>query len=306
MFRQLSGSVFCAILLCLAAVSCTVNSPRHVMIEQVLEEFVEGKDAHIGIAVIIDGKDTIGVNSRERFPMQSVYKFPIALAYARHCSENGVAFDDSCRLTDDDLHRDTYSPMREVLGEIGPSGVNVAGLDLLKYSLQLSDNNASDVLLREAGGAAAVNRFVKEMGIDGMDILWSENEMHIDTVLCRQNSSTPLAMAMLIDRFDRMFTDTGSMELKNIMETCATGAGRLQAGLQNSGYTLFGHKTGTGDVSPEGRLTAVNDAGYVHLPDGRHFTIVVFVEDSAYDMAETESIIAAISEIVTNFLQENP
>lgn len=47
---------------------------------------------------------------------------------------------------------------------------------------------------------------------------------------------------------------------------------------------------------------AVNDAGYVHLPDGRRYTIAVFIENSAYDMPSTEALIAQISRIVLNHL----
>ncbi len=49
-------------------------------LQKELSEYVEGKDANIGLAVIIDRKDTIEVNGRKSFPMLSVYKFPIAVA----------------------------------------------------------------------------------------------------------------------------------------------------------------------------------------------------------------------------------
>ncbi len=43
---------------------------------------------------------------------------------------------------------------------------------------------------------------------------------------------------------------------------------------------------------------AVNDAGYIYLPDNTGYAIAVFIADSAYDMNETSKIIADISEIV--------
>ena len=46
-----------------------------------------------------------------------------------------------------------------------------------------------------------------------------------------------------------------------------------------------------------------NDAGYVFLPDGRRYTITVFVEDSGYDMARTSALIAEISGIVYRHIQ---
>ncbi len=43
---------------------------------------------------------------------------------------------------------------------------------------------------------------------------------------------------------------------------------------------------------------AVNDVGYVHLPDGRRYSIAVFIADSGYDMKTTEGFVADISAIV--------
>lgn len=47
---------------------------------------------------------------------------------------------------------------------------------------------------------------------------------------------------------------------------------------------------------------AVNDAGYVHLPDGTRYSIAVFIADSHYDMEHTEDIIADISEMTAKFI----
>lgn len=61
---------------------------------------------------------------------------------------------------------------------------------------------------------------------------------------------------------------------------------------------VTGHKTGTGFELPDGRLMAVNDAGYVHLPDGRRYSIAVFIDNSGYDLEASEALIAEISRIV--------
>ena len=42
----------------------------------------------------------------------------------------------------------------------------------------------------------------------------------------------------------------------------------------------------------------MNDAGYVFLPNKQGYAIAVFIADSGYGMAETEKMIADISEIV--------
>ncbi|MDE7237914.1 MAG: class A beta-lactamase, partial [Paramuribaculum sp.] len=65
----------------------------------------------------------------------------------------------------------------------------------------------------------------------------------------------------------------------------------------------IGQKTGNVDKDSRGHIMAINDAGYIFLPDKAGYSIAVFVADSAYDMAETSKIIADISEIVYNSLK---
>lgn len=183
-------------------------------------------------------------------------------------------------------------------------GLSMSTGDLLTYMLQQSDNNASDIILNSIGGVQFVNDYLSLIGAEGIKVKNSESEMHDNTSLCYDNSSTPLAMASLLDDFDRNYNDSLSVEIKSIMETCSTGTARLAKPLTQANATI-GHKTGTGFTLPDGRLMAVNDAGYVHLPDGRRYSIAVFIEDSGYDMAATESIIADISEIVLSSIAKD-
>ncbi len=104
-------------------------------------------------------------------------------------------------------------------------------------------------------------------------------------------------MARLLDCFDHEFDDMYTRNVKQLMETCATGVNRLAKPLTGTD-AIIGHKTGTGFTLPDGRLMAINDVGYVHLPDGRSYSIAVFKEKTGYDMQQTEEIIADISEIV--------
>ena len=275
---------------------------QYFKLQRELNDYVKDKDAHIGIGVIINGKDTVEVNGHEPFPMMSVYKFPIALAVAEDCRRARVGLGDSCVVYVADLHPDTYSPMMETYGSVTDS-VTVTLRELLAYALQQSDNNASDILLRRIGGPADVDSYLRSLGVEGIDVKWSENAMHEDTARCRGNVCTPLAMAGLLTRFDNDADDSLSEEIKEMMQTCVTGTDRLAKPLQATG-AVIGHKTGTGDITPAGRLQAVNDAGYVHLPviegetEGRRYSIAVFVKDSSLDMPATSAIIADISRMV--------
>ncbi len=269
-----------------------------------LAEYIEGKDAKIGVAVIYDGTDTVSVNGGRDFPMLSVYKFPQALAVADYCLKNGMAVSDTIAIKADSIRTNTWSPMRE------KHGVRNLGLplsELLEYSVGQSDNNACDILFALIGGPNKADSLMKAMGHDDISIRSTEDEMHRDPMLCNLNTSTPVAMAALFDEFYRqdMFHQSSIHEaIGAIMLSCSTGVNRLPAPLAATN-AVIGHKTGTGDVDGRGRIMAVNDAGMVFLPNRHGYAIAVFVADSAYDMESTEKIIADISDIVFRSLAES-
>lgn len=265
-----------------------------------LEAYCAGKDARIGVAVIIGGEDTVAVNGARDFPMLSVYKFPQALAVADYCGRNGISFSDTIDIAADEIKTNTYSPMR---GRYGVRNLRMSINDLLKYSLQQSDNNACDILFRLIGGPEVAEAFIKSRGFNGISIASTEDQMQADPYLCYLNRATPLEMAGLFDRFATEIRHTSPlyMQIDSIVVGCQTGLGRLPAGLPEN--SVICHKTGTGGQTSQGRLMAVNDVGYIVLPDnGRMYSIAVFVADSAYDMAQTEKIIADISAIVSEFM----
>lgn len=262
-----------------------------------LESYISAKDARIGIAVIVNGKDTISVNGSRDFPMMSVFKFPQALAVADYCMKNGIGLADSIAIKADEIKENTWSPMRMKYG-VRDIGLPVS--ELIDYSLRQSDNNACDILFRVIGGAAVADSLMKSTGFNGIVIESTEDDMHRDPYLCYLNRSTPLEMARLFDRFYRegMYNDSPfHCYIGTCMLSCQTGLGRLPAPLLSAGVAI-GHKTGTGDRNQQGRIMAINDAGYVFLPDGNGYSIAVFVADSVYDIEDTESIIAGISDIV--------
>ena len=262
-----------------------------------LNSYIVSKDARIGVAVIIDGKDTVSVNGTKDFPMMSVFKFPQSLAVADFCLKNSIDLTDSITIRADEIKEDTWSPMRD---KYGVRNLKLPLSELLDYTLQQSDNNACDILFRFIGGTSVADSLMKSLGYNDILITHTEDEMHRDPYLCYLNRSTPIEMARLFDLFYRqeMRHDSPFHEyIARSMMSCQTGLDRLPAPLVSTD-AMIGHKTGTGDRNSQGRIMAINDAGYIFMPNKTGYAIAVFVADSAYDMAETSKIIADISEIV--------
>lgn len=267
-----------------------------------LEALTANMPATVGVAVIIDGKESVTVNNDRRFPLMSVFKFHQALAVADRLAARGLPLETEIWITKEDLPPNTWSPLRDARPE-GDFGISVA--ELLRLTLQQSDNNACDILFDRIRPVKDTEAYIHGLGITDCAISATEADMHADLAKCRENWTTPLAAARLLERF---LTEglPAAAHHEFIMATmigCTTGADRLAKPLAGTGAVL-GHKTGTSDRDAEGRLIALNDAGFVLLPDGRHYTLAVFVKDSRAGDAETEAMLAAISACVYRHIAE--
>ena len=166
-------------------------------LEEQLRKVIANKKAQIGIAVIINGKDTITINNDERYPMMSVFKLHQALAVADYCEKKGLSFDTPIYIRKADLKTDTYSPLRDLY----PNGeISLPIKKLLEYTLHLSDNNACDILFQQTGGTEATDHYIRSnLGMRHFAIKATEDEMHQDKNKCYQNWSTPLETARIIE-----------------------------------------------------------------------------------------------------------
>lgn len=274
--------------------------PAALAIRDSLARYIKGKDARFGIAVILEGNDTISVNGHKPFPMSSVYKFPQALALAEYCRKHNISFSDSIDIPAYRLLPDTWSPMRD---RYGAKDLRLPISEVLAYSLQQSDNNACDILFTFMQGPEKVDSLMQSWGFKEIRVLNTEKEMKIHPAFGYSNTSSPIAMAALMDEFDtkHCLGSSEMAEIARLIENCETGKDRLVAALSKD--AVCGHKTGTGPLLPNGRIMTINDCGYIRRIDGRRYTIAVFISESGYDMAKTESMIRDISRIVRNELK---
>lgn len=269
---------------------------KRAALEKQLKEVIVGKKAEIGIAVIINGKDTLTLNNDVRYPMMSVFKFHQALSVAHYLEQKKLPLTTPIHIRKSDLKPNTYSPLRDKY----PQGdIDLSVGKLLAYTLQLSDNNACDILFDYTGGTKKTDRYIRSLGIDHFAISQTEDDMNRDLQSCYRNWTSPLDAARLVELFITrpLVADVYQKFIKQTMITCETGKDRLPKPLFNT-QAVIGHKTGTGDRNAKGQLIGINDIGFVHLPDGQRYTIAVFVKDSEESAPATAQIIADISKVV--------
>jgi beta-lactamase class A len=238
---------------------------------------------HVGASIrLIETGEQFGFKSQEHFPMQSVYKLPIAMAVLH----TRVALDKPVHVAKSDLvPAALHSPIRDQ----HPAGdFDITVSELIRYAVAESDGSASDVLLRLAGGPARVTAYLRELGITDMMVATTEAEMAREEHVQYRNWATPDAAVELLTKL----SPQRDAQLLKWMAESTPGPKRLK-GLLPPG-TVVAHKTGTSGTSA-GLTRATNDIGLVTLPNGRHMAIAVFVSDSPADTDTREAVIARIA-----------
>lgn len=302
MNRKLLLTAVAAILLTACRQPTGVSSDYKAELKKELTAIADSAKGDVGIALIYDG-DTLTVNNDAIYPMMSVFKLHQAVALCRMFEENGTSLDSVMTLRRSELDPDTWSPM---LKDHSDEEISLPMRRLIEYTLIESDNNASNEMFVRLMPPAACDSVIAGIIPRGsFEIRFNEAEMQADHSQAYSNRTSPLGAAILIDR---VFTDTLVGKdyqdfIKSALMRCQTGPDKISAALSEREGITIGHKTGSGYRDDNGRLAASNDVAFITLPDGRHYSLAVFVKDFDGTDAEAAAIIARISEAVIKALE---
>jgi beta-lactamase class A len=262
-------------------------------LQQKMETIINGKEANVGVSVLyLENKRHFSVNGDKHFPMQSVYKFHLALAVLHQVDKRKFRLNQKIFIQKSDLLPDTWSPLRDKY----PDGnVSIPLSEIIQSTVSKSDNNGCDILFRLMGGPDVVHQYIAGLGIKDFAIVGTEEDMHKDDKVQFKNWSTPKSVNNLLEKFYRrqVLKKNTSEFLTKIMEQTTTGPNKIK-GLLPVG-TIVAHKTGNSGINKEGITTASNDVGIVTLKNGKKMIISVFVSMSKDAEKENDRIIAELA-----------
>jgi beta-lactamase class A/beta-lactamase class A VEB len=267
-----------------------------------IEQIVSDKNAIVGVSIIGDsGKDTLSLNGERHFPLQSVFKFHIALAVLSEIDKGKFSLNQKIEIGKDELlPEDFWSPLRDE----NPNGGSFTIARLIQYSVSQSDNVACDVLIRLIGTPKTVEEYFKKNNIQDIAITFNEEDMQARWENMFQNWTTPKTASETLKMFysnesSLLSKDSYEFIWKTMKET-TTGKNRLKGQLPEE--TIVAHKTGWSGTNKETGITAaVNNIGIVFLPNGDHFVISVFVTESKENFETNEKIISDIAKATYDF-----
>jgi beta-lactamase class A len=267
-------------------------------LEKELESVIAPYKATVGIAVIdIERNEHFQVNGGRRYPMQSVFKFPLAICILDMVDHGRLRLDEKVHIKKEKLDKDTWGPL---VDDHPDQDIDISIQELLRYSVSKSDNNACDILFSLAGGPKKVNEYIHDAGINDIAIVATEGEMKIAWQVQYTNWCQPDAMAELLRLFfgGNLLSTQSNELLMNLMTKSENSEKRIKGLLPQDAKVA--HKTGTSGANKAGLRAATNDVGIITLPNGHHIALVVFVSDFKGMPAYGEQIIAQVAGCVWN------
>jgi beta-lactamase class A len=310
-----------------ATLASAATDPALTRLEQQIEYVSHTTDGVVGVdAIHIETARTVSLRGSEAFPMASTFKIPVAVRILSLVDDGKLTLDKMIPLAPADLH--AYSRLTDLFFH---PGVSLSIANLLELSIVISDNTAADVLLREAGGPAAVTAKMRSLGFPGIRVdrstalfisdwqgvknlppesqwspeIWGKlydavpERDHMrarrEETLDPRDTATPDDMTNLLLRIWKrdVLTPESTRILIDMMERCQTGKSLIK-GLLPQG-TDVAHKTGSlGGVA--------NDIGFITLPgDAGHVAVSVFTKASQKPEEVSEKAIAEIARTIYDY-----
>lgn len=287
------------VLLCVVLGSACSQTKQKAELLKDLQKLADSFKGKVGIGLMgLDFEDSLYLNNEIKFPMQSVYKFPLAIVILDKVDKGELKLEQKIEIKRGSLEKETWSPMlKDSTGEIIKMSVG----ELLRYSVSKSDNNACDLLFTLAGGTEKVHQYFRNKGIKGMAIKATEAEMHKDWEKQYTNWCHPDAMTKVFSLFykGKLLLPESNAFLMKLMIESENPAKRIKGLLPENAEVA--HKTGTGGQNDKGIIAATNDVGIVRLPNGKHYALVIYLCNYEGTYEQGELLIAKLSKKIWEY-----
>jgi beta-lactamase class A/beta-lactamase class A VEB len=292
------------LLLLLIVFSCSFHSYGKQIepLKQQINSLLKGKNATVGVAILAgDDSEHLSINGNTKLPMQSVFKYHLALAVLDQIDKKNLSLSDRVSISPKDLDNNLWSPIRKKY----PDGTNLSLAEVLKYTVAHSDNVGCDILFNIVGGTKVVEAYLHKQGIMDVAIEYDEITQQLVWDRMYDNWTTANAAIAVLKLFyenkENLLSQDSHQFLWDTMKSSGTGKDKIK-GLLPEG-TIVAHKTGSSGRNKLGLTGAENDIGIVFLPDGRHFYIGILVSNSTETREVNKKIIADISKIAWDYFK---
>jgi beta-lactamase class A len=239
----------------------------------------------LGIAVLDTGRRRrFAWRGDERFPLCSTFKFLLAADLLSRADRGEVNLDRRLPIRAVTLSNSDFTKSRV--------GRDASLRELSQAAIEISDNEAANLLLPLIGGPDGLTRFARSIGDPVTRLDRGEPALGEAAPGDGRDTTSPNAMAADFERLllGRMLHPASRDALTGWLIHARTGVARLKAGLPRGWRT--GHKTGTGMQGTS------NDVAIVWPGRRPPLIVAAYLTGSTLDDAGRDSILAAAARAI--------
>lgn len=270
-------------------------------------------------------------NGERRFPMQSVFKLPLAAAALAEVDDGRARLDERIVILEEQL-----SPPHSPIAATWPARRDFTLRALLEAVLVDSDNTAADVLMKRIGGPGAVTAWLEARRVPEVRVDRYERELQCEAngmasfrpawrtpeafaaaraavpepiraaaqrkyLADPRDTASPRGMIEFLRMLDQgdLASPASTRLLLELMARSTRIATRIRAGLPKDSF--LAHRPGTSGFDL-GVSTAHNDVGIFRLPDPRAYALAVFLTGATLDGAARDTVIADVTRAAVDAL----
>ncbi len=306
---------------CLGSIAVAQTSTTPIeRLRDAIQQVVDGVEGEMGVAVKhLETGQFLEVNGNEAYPMASTFKVPILVELFNQVDQGKLSLDEMVSLENSDIHLGSGQ-----LRKFAVPGVSLSMENLALLMMRISDNSATDMLL-ERVGIENVNRRLAEIGVDGISVNRSCQELILDWLgfdidktqgmsyqeiekmlndyeprpgemeeaaekfaKDPQDTATPIGMNHLLEMVFKggAASPASCQKMTDVLLKCETGGNRIRGLLPSS--VDVAHKTGTIGGT-------VNNVGIIYLPHKRGHVVISVLSKNMEDQEKAERAIAEVS-----------
>lgn len=241
-------------------------------------------DLGVGLSVLdLDTGNFLDLNGDKIYATASIIKLPILLAFLQDVDAGKIRLNETLTLT-----RDVVVGGSGELQDL-PLGRKFSAGDIADKMITISDNTATNMIIKRMGGINVLNQRFREWGLKQTAIRnWLPD-------LKGTNTTTTKELMQLLALLDRrkLLSAQSQTQALDILSRVRNRK-LLPVGL-GPGATIA-HKTG--DIG-----FLLGDAGIIVMPNGKRYLAAVLVE-SAYDDPAARDFIQAASRLIYSYLSQ--
>ena len=203
---------------------CAIAAPRDEAFARDMAKIETASGGRLGVAAFDTGSQRqLAYRGGERFPMASTFK---VLAAATILAREPALLATRIRYAQADLV--PHAPVTALHLADG-----MTNFELCAAVLQVSDNPAANLLMRQVGGPAGVSAYARSLGDDTFRLDRWEPELNSAIPGDPRDTTTPLAMMRTLNKLvlGDALAPAARKLLVDWMLTSTTGAERIRAGV---------------------------------------------------------------------------